>query len=109
VATWNDYNEGTSLEDGVDNCYTVTAGVTGSTLNWQAHPSSSAASPTTIAGFQVYASTDGGTTYQPFGAQQSATATSESLAGLPAGSTKLIVKMIGQPEIRNQASGPVPF
>jgi len=109
VATWNDYNEGTSLEDGVNNCYTVTASVSGSTLNWQLHPSTSAASTTTISGFQVYASTDGGNTYQPFGAEQSANAMSESLAGLPAGSTKLIVKMIGQPEILNQASGPVSF
>lgn len=109
VATWNDYNEGTSLEDGVDNCYTVTASVNGSTLTWQPRASSSTASTTTIAGFQVYASTDGGTTYQPFGAEQPANATSISLAGLPAGSTKLIVKMIGQPEILNQATDPVSF
>ena len=109
IATWNDYNEGTSIEDGIDNCFTVTASVTGSTLNWQLHPSSSAASTTTIAGFQVYDSTDGGTTYQPFGGLQPAGAASIGLTGLPAGSTKLIVKMVGQPEILNRAAGPVDF
>ena len=44
-----------------------------------------------------------------YGNPQSANATSDGLAGLPAGSTKLIVRMIGQSEILNQASGLVAF
>jgi hypothetical protein len=34
IATWNDYNEGTEIESGIDNCYSVTAKVNGSTLEW---------------------------------------------------------------------------
>ena len=109
IATWNDYNEGTSIEDGIDNCYTVTGSVSGSTLNWQLDPGSGTPSTTTIAGFQVYDSTDGGATYQPFGALQPADARSIGLAGLTPGSTTLIVKMVGLPEILNQVTGPISY
>ena len=34
VMTWNDYEEGTAVEDGIDNCYTVHASLTGNLLNW---------------------------------------------------------------------------
>ncbi|MGC1371784.1 MAG: hypothetical protein WA824_06560 [Candidatus Sulfotelmatobacter sp.] len=35
VATWNDYEEGTEVESGVNNCYTgITPSVSGNTLSW---------------------------------------------------------------------------
>ena len=34
IATWNDYNEGTEIESGIDNCYTVSANTSGKTLSW---------------------------------------------------------------------------
>ncbi len=109
VATWNDYNEGTSIEDGVDNCYTVSASAAGSTLDWSLNPTSSAASTSTVAGFQVYDSTDGGADYQPVGSMLPATARSFDLSGLAAGAHDVFVEMVGQPEIDNQASGAVAY
>ena len=35
VATWNDYDEGTEIETGIDNCISaLSASVTGTTVNW---------------------------------------------------------------------------
>lgn len=109
IATWNDYNEGTSIEDGVDNCYTVSASASGSTLNWTLDATAAAASPTTVAGFQVYDSTDGAADYQPVGPMLPATARSFGMTGLPAGANDVFVRMVGRPEILNKASGAVSF
>lgn len=109
VATWNDYNEGTSLEDGIDNCYQVWATLPGgSTLSWNLSYSSTFADASTIAGYAVYDSTDGGTSYTQV-ASLPATAWSYDLSGLPAGSNQVFVKMLGQPSIRNQFSNVVTY
>ncbi len=34
VVTWNDYEEGTEIESGIDNCVALAPTVTGSTLSW---------------------------------------------------------------------------
>src|SRR5206468_10527948 len=34
IATWNDYEEGTSIEGGIDNCYTVISSINGNLLTW---------------------------------------------------------------------------
>jgi hypothetical protein len=108
VATWNDYNEGTPIEMGIDNCYTVSASISGSTLSWQAVPDNANASPSTIARWLVFDSTDGGSTYQQIAALP-ATGTSYYLTSLPAGSNTLFVKMIGKPDIINRSSSQLTF
>ncbi len=34
LVTWNDYEEGTEIESGIDNCFSVSAAVSGTSLNW---------------------------------------------------------------------------
>src|SRR5206468_12463798 len=34
LVTWNDYEEGTALEMGIDNCVGISTSVTGNTLSW---------------------------------------------------------------------------
>src|SRR5207248_2608909 len=34
LVTWNDYEEGTELESGIENCVAVTGAVSGSNLTW---------------------------------------------------------------------------
>jgi len=34
LATWNDYEEGSELESGIDNCVSLAPSLSGSTLNW---------------------------------------------------------------------------
>ena len=54
LVTWNDYEEGTELESGVDNCFSLTTVVQGSTLRWNI-----SGSETTIDHYTVFVSFDG--------------------------------------------------
>ncbi len=108
IATWNDYNEGTPIEDGIDNCYRVSAATSGTTLTWQANPTNGNADPATIARWLVFDSTDSGATYQQI-ATLPATARSYDLSGLPAGTHRLFVKMVGRADIVNQLSGTLDY
>jgi hypothetical protein len=49
VPTWNDYEEGTEIESGIDNCVTLEARAEGSKLHWKVH-----GDERTIAQFLVY-------------------------------------------------------
>src|SRR5581483_11068752 len=64
VITWNDYEEGTAVENGIDNCYTVNASISGNQLSWSLTASDSTyASPATIHHFTVYFADAGGNLY----------------------------------------------
>ena len=105
VATWNDYEEGTAIEDGVDNCYTVNASLSGSQLTWTLLASDSTyASTATIHHFNVYFSDAAGNLYFAT-SNLSATANSLDLSTLvPSGTWSVYVEMVGQPLIINRMS-----
>jgi hypothetical protein len=56
ASTWNDYGEGTNIENGVDNCWRVdTPTINGSTVTWtQSKTDSTYAAPTTIDHFRIW-------------------------------------------------------
>jgi hypothetical protein len=104
VSTWNDYEEGTEIETGIDNCLSLTAAMSGGALNWTLN---GAGSENTIHHYTVYASTDGEylmplTEIQP----GNMTLNIDSFQLAP-GSYTLFVKATGQPSIRNLMSNPV--
>ncbi|WP_020579732.1 hypothetical protein [Actinopolymorpha alba] len=102
VATWNDHNEGTSIETGISNCYTVDARVDGRTLRWDLRASSPYATKATIARLQVFDSTDG-TNYRLL-APLPRSRSFLQLDGLKPGTHRLFVKMVGESGFLNQAS-----
>ena len=60
IVTWNDYEEGTEIETGIDNCLSLQASTDGTNLSWT--PTfSGAGSESTIHHYQVFDSTDGQT------------------------------------------------
>jgi phage baseplate assembly protein gpV len=102
IVTWNDYEEGTEIESGIDGCTFVTPSLSGTTLSWTV----GGGPENTVDHFTVFASTDG---------QHLA-----RLADVPAGRhsldlrrfnlpspVSLFVKTVGQPSIRNTMSAPV--
>jgi phage baseplate assembly protein gpV len=102
IVTWNDYEEGTEIESGIDGCTFVTPSLSGTTLHWTV----GGGTENTVDHFSVFASTDG---------QNLA-----KLADVPAGRhsidlrrfnlpspVSLLVKAVGQPSIRNTMSAPV--
>jgi PKD repeat protein len=56
IATWNDYEEGTTIESGIDNCIAVNAVMSGSSVTWSL---SGAGLENTIDHYTVYISADG--------------------------------------------------
>ena len=54
LVTWNDYEEATEIESGIDNCISISASVSGSTLQWTI-----TGDPSTIDHYVPYASSDG--------------------------------------------------
>lgn len=64
AVTWNDYDEGTQIETGIDNCVSaITASVSGNTLSWQVsfatRADGSSGDDSTIDRFNIYDSSDG--------------------------------------------------
>jgi hypothetical protein len=108
IATWNDYSEGTEIETGIDNCYTVSAGVSRSSLNWQLNASSASASLSTVSHVEIYDSLDGAN-LTLLGTQPAAASGTYSLSNLSHGTHTLFVRMIGKNSILNRISSGVAY
>jgi hypothetical protein len=108
VITWNDYNEGTEIETGIDNCFTVSAEVKGTVLNWRLDASNEFASLATVSHVEIYDSSDGENLrlIDKVPAERSGT---WDLGVLPAGAHKVFVRMVGKNSILNRMAGPVVF
>jgi hypothetical protein len=102
IATWNDYEEGTEVESGIDNCLKPIAWTSGNTLYWKLEGQGP---PETVLYFRVFISTDGTNLMRL--ADVSGTARSLSLSTWPLSTSttyKLFVKAMGKPSILNQIS-----
>lgn len=107
IVTWNDYNEGTEIESGIDNCYTVSAAVDqqNATLTWTLNPTNSTlASLTTVAQIEIYDSLNGGNLSLLTAPLPPAASGIFSLAGLSHGSHQIYVRMVGKNSILNRLS-----
>lgn len=104
LVTWNDYEEGTELESGVDNCFSLTASIQESTLAW-----SISGSETTIDHYTVFVSLDG-ENLMPL-ADVAPGTHSLDLASFNLGPAtyRLYVKAAGKPSIVNRMSNAVEF
>jgi PKD repeat protein len=97
--TWNDYEEGTEIESGIDNCVTVSASVAGTVASW-----SITGQMNTVDHFTVFASQDGANLM--WLADAATTATSLDLAkfNLNSGNYIIFVKAVGKPSLTNKIS-----
>lgn len=104
VATWNDYEEGTTIESGVDNCLSISPSSTNQTLAW-----SVSGQENTLDHYTVFLSTDG-QKLMPLTDVPTGT-TSLDLTGytFPAGTYTAYVKAVGKNSLKNNISGPTTF
>jgi hypothetical protein len=104
IVTWNDYEEGTEIESGINNCLTLTASTASDALNWVVQGDRS-----TMDHYMVYISTDG-QNLMPLG-ELNAAATTVGLCtyGVPIGDYTLYLQAVGKPGITNTMSAPVEF
>jgi PKD repeat protein len=97
--TWNDYEEATEIETGIDNCVSVSASVSGSTLNW-----SITGDESTIDHYTAFISADG-QNLMPLGDFPAGTrALNLAGFGFNAGTYSVFVKAVGKPSLLNHMS-----
>jgi len=107
VVTWNDYEEGTAVESGIDNCYSVHASLSGNLLSWSLQSSDAYASPSTVHHFTVYYADATGTLYHAAASVPVSTASLDLSTIVPPGTWSVYVEMVGQPLIINRMSNAV--
>jgi hypothetical protein len=107
LVTWNDYEEGTEIESGIDNCISVDAATNGQTLTWSLNGQGK---ENTIDHYTVLISNDG-QNLMSLGDVPSGTHTFDlSKQGFAPGSNwQLYVKATGVPSVHNQMSPAVTY
>src|SRR5215813_2737695 len=102
LVTWNDYEEGTEMESGIDNCVTVSASVTGTVATWTITGEAN-----TIDHYTVYVSQDGENLMWLADYPTSTTSIDLAPFQLNSGNYILYVQAIGQPSMTNKISAGV--
>jgi hypothetical protein len=103
IVTWNDYEEGTPIELGIENCVSVKASISGNQLSW----SISGGSENTIHHYTVFISTDGQNLMPVTDIAAGTHSLDLGQFGFASGAYNIYVKAVGQPSIRNHMSGVV--
>jgi hypothetical protein len=104
LVTWNDYEEGTALEMGIDNCVSITGTASGDTVSWTINGSEN-----TLDHYTVYISSDGENLMPvsdvPAGTHQ----LNVGQYGFPQGAYTVYVKAVGRPSIKNHMSSAISY
>ena len=99
LVTWNDYEEATEIETGIDNCVGVAASVNGDALNWTI-----TGDETTIDHYTAFISNDG-TNLMSLGDFPAGTRTVNlATFAFDPGTYSVYVKAVGKPSILNHMS-----
>jgi hypothetical protein len=105
VATWNDYEEGTAIEPGIDNCIFVAPSQSGTTIGWTV----SGGDENTIDHYTVFVSADG-TNLAKLGDVARGTHTFDlAPLNLPAVTSFVYVEAIGLPSVQNKMSPAIAY
>jgi hypothetical protein len=104
LVTWNDYEEATEIESGIDNCLSLAPSLSGNALQWNVSGDEG-----TVDHYTVYISSDG----------QNLMSLTDLTAGLrslnlcgfpiPNGNYKLFVQAVGKPTFANQIAGAISY
>ena len=105
IATWNDYEEGTSIETGIDNCVFLVPSQSGNTINWSVNGNEDM-----IDHYTVFISTDGRNLSSLMDVPNGTHGVDLSKMSLSSSTTYLIfVKAVGLPSIQNKMSPPIAY
>jgi len=105
LVTWNDYEEATEIESGIDNCLSISSSsVSSNTLQWNI-----SGNENTVDHYSVYISSDGENLME-----LTDTATGDRSVNLcsfpiPEGSYKMFVQAVGKPSLANQITGAITY
>jgi hypothetical protein len=102
LVTWNDYEEGSQIEPGIDNCVSVQAAASNDTLVWTLSGKQS-----TIDHLAVWAASDNTNFLMISKLPTSARSVAFADMGLNPGTYSFVLQAVGQPSMLNHVSGPV--
>src|SRR6266481_5413180 len=102
LVTWNDYEEGSEIESGIDNCVTVSASVAATTVSWNI-----TGQLNTVDHFSVFASQDGENLMWLTDTANTTTSLDLAQFNLPSSNYTIYVKATGKPMMTNKMSGGV--
>jgi len=105
IATWNDYEEGISIESGIDNCVFLVPSQSGSTISWTVNGDEN-----TIDHYTVFISTDGQNLSSLMDVPKKVHSIDLSKLNLSAAMTYFVfVKAVGLPSIQNKMSPAIAY
>ena len=104
LVTWNDYEEGTEIESGIDNCLSISAKMSGAQLQW-----SISGNEDTLSQYVAYVSADGENLVALKTLPTGSRSLDISQYKLGSGSYSAYVQAVGKPTIKNHMSGAVEF
>jgi len=104
LVTWNDYDEGTAIESGIDNCVYLTPSISGSTLHWTV----GGGNENTIDHYTVFTSPDG-QNLQSLGDVPAGTHSFDLSQVSQTGTNTLYVKAVGKASFQNKMSPAIAY
>ncbi len=105
IATWNDYEEGTAIEPGIDNCVYLTPSQSGTKISW----SINGGNENTIDHYTVFVSTDGTNLMKVNDVPRGTHSIDLSQAKLSAATYSVYVKAVGAPSFQNKMSPAIAY
>jgi len=98
VVTWHDYEEGTEVQTGIDNCLSISASMSGNTLSWSVPDES------TLDHYTAYISTDGQNLMSLGDYYVGTNSLDLSQFNFDSGVYRVFVQAVGKPSVKNQMS-----
>ncbi len=105
IATWNDYEEGTAIEPGIDNCIYLTPSQSGTKISWTV----SGGNENTIDHYTMFISTDGTNLTKVNDAPGGTHSLDLSSMNLSAATYSVYVKATGMPSIQSKMSPAIAY
>ena len=104
LVTWNDYEEGTEIESGIDNCVTLSGAMSANTLQWTI-----SGNENTVDHYTVYISTDGQNLMSLTDLATGLHSVNLCSFPIPSGNYTLYVQATGKASMANQMSGALSY
>jgi len=103
AVTWHDYEEGTEIQSGIDNCLTITASVSNHIVSWSVPDES------TLDHYTVFISIDGQNLMSLGDYYRGTNSLDLGPCGFPRGMYQIFVKAVGKPSVLNNMSNSATF
>jgi len=104
LVTWNDYEEATEIESGIDSCFSLNASTSGNSLQWNI-----SGNENTVDHYNVFISQDGQNLMTLTQTQPGDRSVNLCSFPIPSGNYQLFVQAVGKPTLANRMPGPVNY